>query len=80
MKYFVGLLLIGAGVAAIMYTEWIISNVGTNEWAESKFATFGGSRMLYKLMGLGAIFIGFVMIFGMSQGFMQAIFGRLIVQ
>jgi hypothetical protein len=80
MKFVIGLLLIAAGVATVMYTEWIVTNIGTNDWAEAKFGTFGGSRMLYKLMGLGAIFIGFVIMFGMSQGFLKAIFGRIIVQ
>lgn len=80
MKYVVGILLVAAGVAAVMYTEWIVTNVGTNDWAEAKMGIFGGSRMLYKLIGLGAIFMGFIIMFGMSAGFMKVVFGRLIVQ
>ena len=80
MKYLIGLSLIAGGIAIVMYTEWIINNIGTNDWAEAKFGTFGGSRMLYKLIGLGAIFIGFIIAFDMSEGFMKAVFGKILVR
>jgi hypothetical protein len=64
----------------VMKTEWILQNVGSNAWAEANLGTNGGSRLLYKLIGMALIFIGFVVVTNMYEGFMMAIFGKLIVR
>lgn len=80
MKYFIGLLFIAVGIWMVMKTEWILQNVGSNAWAEANLGTNGGSRLLYKLIGMALIFIGFVVVTNMYEGFMMAIFGKLIVR
>jgi hypothetical protein len=80
MKYFIGLLFIVVGIWMVMKTEWILQNVGSNAWAEANLGTNGGSRLLYKLIGMALIFIGFVVVTNMYEGFMMAIFGKLIVR
>ena len=72
--------MLAVGFAVVLKTEWIIQNVGTNDWAEMKMGTFGGSRMMYKLLGLVLIFLGFLIAFDMSDALMNATFGRLVIK
>jgi hypothetical protein len=80
MRIIVGLLMLVVGVLIVMYTEWLIQNLGTNDWAEAKLGSFGGSRLMYKLLGLVFIFVGFLTAFDMYQGLLMATVGRLIVR
>lgn len=77
MKYFLGLLAIVLGVILIIKTEWFIQNFGTNTWAEEHLGTSGGSRLLYKLIGLAIIFIAMMGMTGLLGGFIMATFGKL---
>lgn len=80
MRYFIGICLVLAGVAFILKTEWFIQNFGTNAWAEDKLGTSGGSRLMYKLLGIVCIFIGFLAITNMIQGFLLGTIGKLLVR
>ncbi|MFA6105402.1 MAG: hypothetical protein WC725_02260 [Patescibacteria group bacterium] len=80
MRYTIGFLLLAVGFAMVIKTEWLIQNFGTNDWAETHLGTEGGSRLMYKLMGLAGIFIAFLLIFNMEDGLMQATVGRLIIK
>lgn len=80
MRLFIGLLMLVAGVGIILKTEWIIQNFGTNAWAEAKLGTEGGSRLLYKGIGLVLIFVGFMLMFGLFQGFLEGTVGRIFVR
>ena len=77
MKIFLGIVLVAVGVAVVLKTEWLIENFGTNAWAETNLGTSGGSRMLYKLIGLAFVFIGFMMITGLFGPFLLATVGKL---
>lgn len=77
MHIFIGILVALVGAGMVIKTEWLIVNFGTNEWAESKMAMYGGSRMLYKLMGLAAIIIGFMLITDLFQAFLLGTVGRM---
>jgi len=68
------------GVLAVVKTEWIIQNFGTNAWAEAKFGFSGGSRIFYKLIGLGIIFIGFIIMTGMWEGFLIGTVGKIFIR
>jgi len=39
-----GLIAAALGALAVIYTEWIVQNLGYNEWAEAKMSMWGGSR------------------------------------
>jgi len=67
------------GVFAVLKTEWIVQNFGTNAWAENKLGTSGGSRLLYKLIGLVLIFIGFLLITGLYEGFLMGTVGKIFL-
>ena len=68
------------GLGMILKTEWLIENFGTSNWAEAKMGTSGGSRMLYKLIGLALIFIGFLLITGLFEGFLLGTIGRVLTR
>lgn len=80
MRYFVGILIVGMGLLLVLKTEWFIQNLGTNAWAEDKFGTSGGTRTMYKLIGIIFIFIGFLVLTNMYQGFLMGTVGRIFIR
>jgi len=72
-----GLAAVGVGVLFVIKSEWFLNNFGTIEWAEQHLGTSGGTRMFYKLIGLGIIFIGLLAATGMIGGFLTGTVGRL---
>lgn len=77
MKYVLGIIVIAVGIFMIIKTEWIVENFGTSDWAEANMGTSGGSRLLYKLIGLAFIFGSMMMMTGMLGEIFISIFGRL---
>ena len=77
MHIILGLLGVGLGAVLIIKTEWFIQNFGSSEWAETHMGTSGGTRLLYKLVGLVCIFISFLAMTGLLGGFVLGTFGRL---
>lgn len=65
------------GALMIIKTEWIVENFGKNGWAEQNLGTEGGSRLLYKLLGLVLIIVSFLGITGMLGGIVWSIFDSL---
>ncbi|MFH1201063.1 MAG: hypothetical protein V1484_01900 [bacterium] len=61
----------GLGAALGFYlvarTEWWLNTFGRIQWAEQHLGTSGGSRLMYKLIGLLVIFLSFVYITGFGQ-------------
>ena len=78
--YIIGIIAALAGVGIVLKTEWLIQNIGSSAWAEAKMGTSGGSRMFYKLIGIGLIFIGFMLITNLFQGFLEGTVGKLLVR
>ncbi len=77
MKYFIGLLAIALGIVLVIKTEWFLENFGVNTWAEEHLGTSGGSRLMYKLIGLAIIFIAMMGLTGLLGGFIMGTVGRL---
>lgn len=80
MRFFIGIAAALAGIGLILKTEWLIENFGNSAWAEAKFSSSGGSRLFYKLIGLALIFIGFMLITGLFQGFLEGTVGKVLVR
>ncbi|MFA6604025.1 MAG: hypothetical protein WCT10_04280 [Patescibacteria group bacterium] len=72
-----GLAAVGVGLLFVIKSEWFLNNFGAIEWAEQHLGTSGGTRLFYKLIGLGIIFIGFLAATGMIGGFLMGTVGRL---
>ena len=77
MKFIFGIVGIAIGSLLIIKTEWFIQNFGTSSWAENKMGFSGGTRLLYKLIGLVVIIIATLGMTGMLGGIIISIFGRL---
>ncbi len=77
MKYIIALFAMAIGVFLVVKTEWFIQSFGTSEWAESKFGLSGGTRTMYKVMGIIIIFLALMGLTGQLGGFVLAIFGGL---
>ena len=77
MKYILGILGVVLGTLLVIKTEWIIENFGTSSWAEEKMGTSGGTRFLYKLIGIAIIFVAMLGMTGLLGGVILGVFGRL---
>ncbi|MFA6130913.1 MAG: hypothetical protein WC730_01470 [Patescibacteria group bacterium] len=55
----IGLVISALGIMMVWKTGWALSMIGRVEWAERTFGA-GGSRTFFKLMGVGLILIGFI--------------------
>jgi hypothetical protein len=79
MTYIIGFGVIALGTILVIYTEWFVNNFGRSAWAEAKFGGDGGTRLLYKLIGLTMILLAFMGMTGMLGNIILAIFGNLFV-
>ncbi len=77
MHYIIGLLLVVAGIVLVIKSEWFLVNFGRIEWADEHLGGNGGSRLMYKLIGIGAVFFGFLFITNMFNGFLEGTLGRI---
>lgn len=77
MNFIWGLLGIALGSLLIMKTEWFVQNFGSNAWAEEHMGTSGGTRLMYKLIGIVIIFISMMAATGLLGGFIMGTFGKL---
>ncbi|PIT90732.1 MAG: hypothetical protein COU22_00575 [Candidatus Komeilibacteria bacterium CG10_big_fil_rev_8_21_14_0_10_41_13] len=77
MRFFIGLIGIGLGFLLVWKADWIVNNFGRNNWAERHLGTEGGSRLLYKLIGILVIFLAMLHMFGFFETFVLGIFGFL---
>lgn len=80
MKILLGILITALGVTLVIKTEWFLQNFGRIDWAEQKLGLNGGSRLMYKLIGIAVIFFGFLLITGMFGGFMSGTVGKALVR
>ena len=60
-------------------SEWLLKNFGGNAWAEKQLGTSGGSRMLYKLIGLIIIIVSALYMTRLVEGIIMATLGRLFM-
>jgi hypothetical protein len=74
-----GLLISVVGALLVIKTERIIEMAGTSAWAEAKFGTSGGTRFMWKMIGLITVFIGFVIATDMFHAFLMGTIGRLLI-
>lgn len=63
-KIILGLLIMGTGFMITYKSEWLLHNLGRVNWAEQHLGLEGGTRLFYKLIGIGIIFLGIFIITG----------------
>ena len=77
MKFIIGPLAIIVGIIFVIKTEWFIQNFGTSAWAEAKLGLNGGTRLMYKLIGVGMIIISFMGMTGLLGNIILSTLGGL---
>lgn len=65
------------GFFVVWKTQWLVGMVGKSEWAEWNMGSFGGSNMLYKLIGIIILFVGFMFITNLHAEFFNWILSPL---
>lgn len=80
MRFFIGIILVAVGVLLILKTEWFIQNFGTNAWAEEHLGYNGGTRLMYKFIGLIFIFFGFLAITNLLNAFLMGTVVKIFVR
>ncbi len=78
MKYFLGIIIIGIGFLITWKADWMMNNFGRIAWAEEHLGTEGGTRLLYKLIGITAIILSFLYMSGALQAILRGIFSNSI--
>ncbi|MFA5051942.1 MAG: hypothetical protein WC544_02670 [Patescibacteria group bacterium] len=78
MRYVLGLVIISVGFLITWKAEWMMDNFGRVAWAEEHLGTEGGTRLMYKLIGISAIVLSFMYMSGLIQAILTKIFGASI--
>ncbi|PIZ96765.1 MAG: hypothetical protein COX80_00505 [Candidatus Magasanikbacteria bacterium CG_4_10_14_0_2_um_filter_33_14] len=78
MGYVFGILIIIVGAFMVIKTEWFVSSFGYSGWAEEKLGG-GGTRTMYKLLGIAAILLSLMGMTGMLGEVIIKVFGRMFV-
>jgi len=76
-RIIVGIVGTVVGSIMIMRSEWFLSFFGRIDWAEIHLGSEGGTRVFYKLLGMVTILISLMIMTGMIEGLLMAIFGPL---
>lgn len=78
MKYVLGIILVGIGFLITWKADWMMNNFGRIAWAEEHLGSDGGTRMLYKIIGVVTIIFAFLYMSGAIGGILAKIFGASI--
>jgi len=73
VRILIGLGMVAVGAVITIYANKIYESVGPIAWAEEHLGTEGGSRLMYKLIGIGLCIIGFLLATGMLGGLLLGI-------
>lgn len=76
LRILIGLGIAGLGVFMVIKTRVILDFFGPWDWAEAKLN--GGSNLFYKLIGIVAIFLGFLYATNLWNAFLSATLGGLV--
>ncbi len=77
MKYIYSFLVIIAGFLLVKYSNWIVKNFGYIDWAEKHLGSEGGTRLVWKMIGILFIIGAFLVISGLMNNILYAIFDPL---
>jgi len=78
MTFILGLVFLFLGFFLIKKTEWFLENAGRIAFFEDKLASSGGSRLGYKIIGVGISIAGILMVTGLGDNFLLWIFSPFL--
>ena len=76
-RIIIGLIIVVIGAIITIKSEAVYTAFGSIPSAEKFLGTEGGSRLAYKLIGILAVIIGFLIMTNMMGAILTAIFGRM---
>ncbi len=80
MRYLIGIVMAIVGVILVIKSEWFMQNFGANAWAEEHLGYNGGTRLMYKIIGIIIIFFGFLTITNMLNDFLANTVGKIFIR
>jgi hypothetical protein len=79
MTFLIGITLLAIGIVFAIRTEWFLRLFGSFLAAETTtLRIFGGSRLIYKLIGFIFIFLGFLFMVGLGDNFFLWLFKPIL--
>ena len=75
-RVLIGIGLIALGSFMLIKSELLLSWFGRIAWAEEKLGAEGGTRIFYKIVGMGFIVLAFLIMSGKIVGILDFIFKR----
>lgn len=66
-NFILGIIIVAVGFLLVWKTEWLVNNFGRINFAEQHLGTSGGSRLMYKTIGIIIIFVGFMIAFDLTD-------------
>ena len=79
LRILIGAILVVLGAAVVIRTNVVMDFFGSMDFAD-KYLGGGGSRLMYKLIGILVCFIGFMYATNLWTAFLQATLGSLLPQ
>jgi len=78
MKYFFCFLAIIIGILLVKFSNNIVNSFGHSAWAEHYLGTYGGTRLLIKIIGTLFILSALLVISGLMNSLLLSIFSPLV--
>ncbi|MBU0613203.1 hypothetical protein KKB10_04255 [Patescibacteria group bacterium] len=73
-RFIFGIIGIIIGSLMVIKTEWFLRFFGKIEWAEQHLGLDGGTSLFYKLLGIAAIILSFMLMTGMLESIFEKVF------
>ncbi len=77
MKYVYSFLVILAGFLLVRYSSWIVKNFGHIKSAEHYLGSYGGTRFVWKIIGILFIIGALLTISGLMNNILYTIFSPI---
>lgn len=77
-RILIGLLMAAVGAVITLKANWLYENAGPIPWAEDHLGAEGGSRLMYKLIGIGFTVVGFLVMTNMARSIVIWVFSAIL--
>ena len=74
MRYILGVLGIVLGMILVLKSEWFFTFFGRIDFADKYLGTEGGTRLMYKLIGILFVILALLYMTGGIESFLKAVF------
>ena len=72
-RIILGLMIVAVGALITIKSEWFYTNFGSIPSADKYLGTEGGSRLAYKLIGIGIASLGFLIMTNLIAGILESL-------